>query len=92
MNRNKYSKELKEQILKEVKDTGNIALVARNHCISYQTVVGWVRSERKAPENKLRKELKTLEAQLRDLKLENEILKELLKKTNQIWLSKEPSV
>lgn len=50
MNRNKYSKELKEQILKEVKDTGNIALVARNHGISYQTVVGWVRRKKSTRE------------------------------------------
>lgn len=28
-----YSKELRDQILKEVKDTGNMAIVARNHGI-----------------------------------------------------------
>ncbi len=32
---NQYSKELREQILKEVKETGNMALVARSRGISY---------------------------------------------------------
>lgn len=82
-----YTKELKEQVLKEVKDTGNMALVARKHGISYPTVVSWVGSERKAPVRKRKKEQKQLESKLKDLELENRILKELLKKTNQIWLS-----
>ena len=87
-----YSKELREQILKEVKDTGNMALVARSHGISYQTVVSWVNSERRAPAKKRKRDLKALEARLRDAELENRILKELLKKTNQLWLTDEPSV
>lgn len=33
-----YAKELKEQILKELNDTANMASVARNHGIAYQTV------------------------------------------------------
>jgi transposase-like protein len=40
----KYSKEDKDQILREVRDTGNMALVARNRGIAYQTVVSWVGS------------------------------------------------
>jgi transposase-like protein len=87
----KYSKELREQVLKEVKDTGNMALVARNHGITYQTVVSWVGSERKAPAKKRKQEVKNLEARLRDAELENRILKELLKKTNQLWLTDAPS-
>jgi transposase-like protein len=87
-----YSKELREQILKEVKDTGNMALVARNHGISYQTVVSWVGSERRAPARKRKQDLKALESRLKDAELENRILKELLKKTNQLWLTDGPSV
>jgi transposase-like protein len=81
------SKELREQIIKEVKDTGNMALVARNHGIKYQTVVSWIGSERKAPAKKRKAEIKALEARLKDVQLENRILKELLKKTNQLWLT-----
>lgn len=88
---NRNSKELREQILKEVKETGNMALVARNRGISYTTVVGWVRSERRAPEKEYKKGLKSLESRLKDAELENRILKELLKKTNQLWLTDAPS-
>jgi transposase-like protein len=87
----KHSKEQREQILKEVKDTGNMALVARKHGIAYPTVVGWVNSERRAPARKRKRELKQMETKLKDLELENRILKELLKKTNQLWLTGEPS-
>lgn len=88
----RYSKELREQILKEVKDTGNMALVARHHGITYQTVVSWVGSERKAPAKTQKREVKNLEARLKDAELENRILKELLKKTNQLWLTDVQSV
>jgi transposase-like protein len=87
----KYSKEDKDQILREVKDTGNMALVARNRGIAYQTVVSWVGSQRRAPSRKQRQDLKQLEAKLKDAELENRILKELLKKTNQLWLTDGPS-
>jgi transposase-like protein len=83
----RYQKELREQILKEIKDTGNMALVARNHGINYHTVVSWVDSERKAPVKTQKREIKALEARLKDAELENRILKELLKKTNQLWLT-----
>ena len=87
----RYSKELREQVLKEVKETGNMALVARNRGITYQTVVSWVKSEKRAPEKTRKKELKSLELRLKDAELENRILKELLKKTNQLWLTGAPS-
>jgi len=76
----RYPKELREQILKEIKDTGNMALVARNHGITYHTVVSWVDSERKTPAKTQKREIKALEARLKDAELENRILKELLKK------------
>jgi len=76
----RYSKELREQVLKEVKDTGNIALVARNHCITYQTVASWVGAERNAPAKIQKREIKNIVARLKDAELENRILKELLKK------------
>jgi transposase-like protein len=82
-----YSKEQREQVVKEVKDTGNMALVARNHGIKYQTVVSWMGSERRAPAKKKKQEIKVLEGRLKNAELENRILKELLKKTNQLWLT-----
>jgi transposase-like protein len=86
---NKYSKEEKAQVIQEVKDTGNAALVARNRGIAYHAVAAWVRAERMAPERKHSQNLQQLEKQLKDAELENRILKELLKKTNQLWLTDE---
>ncbi|MFZ9596754.1 MAG: transposase [Bdellovibrionia bacterium] len=88
---NRHSKELREQVLKEVKETGNMALVGRNRGISYTTIVSWVNSERNAPKRASKRALKNLESRLKDAELENRILKELLKKTNQLWLTDEPS-
>ena len=77
---NRHSKELREQVLKEVKETGNVALVGRNRGISYTTIVSWVNSERNAPNRASKRDLKNLESRLKDAELENRILKELLKK------------
>jgi transposase-like protein len=38
-----YTAEQKEQILQEVDDTGNIALVARNHNIPSTTINTWIK-------------------------------------------------
>jgi hypothetical protein len=89
--KNRSDQEFKTKILKEIKETGNAALVARTHGLNYQTVAAWVRSERKAPARKKAKELKSQEIRLQKLELENRILKELLKKTNQVWLSDDSS-
>jgi transposase-like protein len=83
----RHSKEMREQILKEVKETGNMALVARNRGISYSAIVSWVNAEKRAPQERHKKDLKSLESRLKDAELENRILKELLKKTNQLWLT-----
>ena len=86
---NRYSQEERAQVLQEVKDTGNAALVARNRGIAYHTVAAWVRAERIAPGRKRAQDLEQLEKRLKDAELENRILKELLKKTSQLWLSDE---
>lgn len=86
---NRYDAELKAQVIKEVKETKNIALVARTRGLIYNTVSGWILAERKAPAKKQQKDQKELRTRLAKLELENRILKELLKKTNQAWLSDE---
>jgi transposase-like protein len=37
-----YPDEIKEQVLKEVEETGNVALVARNHGIPSTTINTWI--------------------------------------------------
>ncbi|HXW60871.1 MAG TPA: transposase, partial [Myxococcota bacterium] len=76
----------------EVKDTGNMAVVARRHGVKYKTVASWVSLERTIPAKTQKRELKNLASRLKDAELENRILKELLKKTNQLWLTGVPSV
>lgn len=38
-----YSEDFKEQVLREVEDTGNVALVARNNNIPSTTINTWIR-------------------------------------------------
>lgn len=38
-----YSDEFKEQVLKEVEETGNVTLVARNHGIPSTTINTWIK-------------------------------------------------
>jgi transposase-like protein len=41
MKQNVYTEELKDQVLREVDETGNMALVARNHNIPAATINVW---------------------------------------------------
>ncbi|MDK2788877.1 MAG: hypothetical protein PWP07_2122 [Epulopiscium sp.] len=44
MTKRQYSDEFKEQILKECQKTGNVALAARRHEISPNTIHTWVKN------------------------------------------------
>jgi transposase len=82
----KYSKEYKEQILKETKETGSILLVSKKHSVPKSTIQTWLSSFKNIDSKIKAKENRNLEKKVSELELENQILKELLKKTNQIWL------
>lgn len=81
-----YSKEFQVQVLKECLETGNHIIVAKKHKIPASTVYGWLRRYKNKDKTKKDKTVKTLEKELADTKLENRILKELLKKSHQLWL------
>jgi transposase len=87
-----YDSETKEKLIKEAKETGNVAMVARGHQISAHTLYSWIRASAKSKTKGTSARVKELEKKLEDQELENEILRELLKKTNQAWLggSKSP--
>lgn len=76
-----YSKELKEKVLREAKETGNIALVADKYKINCTTVYGWIKTEKNREKNQTKKSFTALRKELEEKELENKILKELLKKT-----------
>jgi transposase-like protein len=81
------SKEFKERIVKECLEVGNIAAVARKHGLKDNAVYNWVTAYRNQNgKSSAVDELKKLQAELKDARLENAILKELIKKTNQVWL------
>ena len=97
-----YTDEFKEQVLREVDETGNMTLVARNNNVPSTTVYTWIKkrkiigkiSSSRGPKsnnfnsNNYNKEIgrenDTLKKLLGEKDLEIAILKDLLKKTNQL--------
>jgi len=80
-----YTKELKEEILREVREVGNVSLVSRRHGISKSTIFTWIRKSKNRNEIKVkpgRKALvegeKELEYELTEVTKENDQLKKLL--------------
>jgi len=76
----KISLELREQILKEVKETGNRSQVGRRYNISESTIRGWEnRKQNKDSQNNktLEKENKLLKKLLIEKELELEILRDV---------------
>ena len=82
----RYSEEQKEQVVKECIETNNYAAVSSKHDIPVTTIYGWIRRHKNKQKKESRRNVKELESELKDVKLENEILKELLKKSHQLWL------
>ncbi len=89
----KYSDEEKMKIIQEAKASGNIAATAKRYSITDATVHGWMKKFNKVkPEKDLHQEIKRLKQQLADRDLENSILKDLVKKTVQVWTHEEKSL
>ncbi len=82
----KFSAELKTLVLKEIVEVGSMSAVANKHGISPKTVHNWVKAS-KAGDGMMKeyKQMKSLHQQLKDKDLEIRVLKELLKKTVQVW-------
>jgi transposase-like protein len=79
----RYSDEFKEMIIKECQETGNVALVARRHEISANTIHTWLSKKRnngrvKALTGKNNDYLKAIEKQLKEVSTQNDRLKRLL--------------
>lgn len=82
---NRYPKEIKIQIINEVKEVGSIEAVARKHGISGKTIHNWLRAERNKDVNDTSKQVRTLEKTIEERDREILVLKSLLKKTYQVW-------
>lgn len=86
MTRRRYSNEEKLNIINECNVSGNIAATAKKYSVADATIHGWIKQfNKKKPENDLNAEIKKLRRQLSDANLENAILKDLVKKTVQVW-------
>ena len=73
----RFSTEFKNQIVKEVEETGNATLVARKHDLVAGTVTRWVRESKKY--NKLNNPLnQNYNIKAASVELENDQLKKLL--------------
>lgn len=80
---NRYSEELKEQIIRECQEVGNVALIARRHEISSNTIHTWIKRYRERGTAKTLKkngfkDLNTMTEQLKRASAENDQLKRLL--------------
>jgi len=83
MGKQKYSDELKQQIIKECREIGNTALVARRHNISKNTVYTWLKKARengsvKSLSKDKEKQLKEFKKRISKLSSENDQLKRIL--------------
>ncbi len=86
INGKNYSKEFKDQIIKECLESNEFGAVARKHDIPPTTVYTWMKRFKNQDKNEEIKNRQKLRKELEDAKLQIAILKELLKKTNQLWL------
>ncbi|APM39901.1 transposase [Clostridium kluyveri] len=78
-----YTKELKEEVLREAKEVGNVSLVSRRHGISKSTIFTWIKNSKdeikvKPGRKALVEGEKELENELTEVTKENDHLKKLL--------------
>jgi transposase-like protein len=93
MKQTRYSDEEKLKIIAEAKTSGNISATAKRYSISDVTIHGWMKKLNKVkPDKDLHQEIKRLRQQLADRDLECSILKDLVKKTVQVWTHEDKSL
>lgn len=85
MRQSQFSIELKQQILKEIEETGSIAIVAKRHGILPRTVYNWVKASKNSVQISEQRKVRELAKQVQEQALQIEVLKSLLKKTYQVW-------
>lgn len=83
MTKRDWTKEFRQQIIKECDEVGNVALVARRHNISYETVQSWRRKAAQtgsveALPREAGARLKGLEDRLKKIAMENATLKKIV--------------
>ena len=85
MGMGRYTLELKQQILKEVEETGSVNLVAKKHGLVPHTVGNWVRASQNSVQISEQRQIRVLNKKVEEQAMQIEVLKSLLKKTYQVW-------
>lgn len=84
MQRKRYPKEFKDQLIQEVQEAGSVVQVAKRHGINDRTLSRWVRESKHASWEKAPDEAKKIQAyvpspqEFRELEKENDQLKKIL--------------
>ena len=81
----RYNSEFKSQLIKEALEVSNASIVAKKHGVPPGTLHGWINSNASNKIKEDTKSYKLLQKKLAEKELENQILKDLLKKTVQVW-------
>lgn len=84
MSNKKYTPDLIDSALKDLKETGDIEAVSEKYFVPKHAIYRFRRRRKNAPEINRVKQIKQLNKELKDKELENQILCELLKKTYQV--------
>jgi len=95
MSKFKFTDSERLKIIGEAKSSGNIKATALKYQITDKTIYNWIRALKTkgdTDDQKLQKENKRLKQLLADAKLENSILKDLVKKTVQVWTHEDQSL
>ena len=78
----RYTEEEKVEIFKEVESLRNVSLVAKKHGMPVTTIQNWIR---KGLSNSNPSEVRRLKKTISQQRLQISILKDLLKKTRQVF-------
>ena len=78
----RYTEEEKAEIFKEVESLRNVSLVAKKHGMPVTTIQNWIR---KGLSNSNPSEVRRLKKTISQQRLQISILKDLLKKTHQVF-------
>lgn len=84
MAKEKYSSELKERVLKDLEEIGDIDIVCQRHNVPKHAVYRFRRTRLNSPSINKDRKIKALSKELKEKDLEVRILRELLKKTYQV--------
>jgi len=86
----RHSNELKEQVVKEIEEVGNLSVVCKKHGLKTSTVHSWLDKVRNKDKHTEQKQTRELQKKIRDQEHEILVLRALLKKTYPLWNNEKP--